>query len=150
MAAYDGVDLRKKICQEISPDLSVVDLCCGSGYSTVPWGTGVDTSDKFLQIARFRAINIPRMTQKFEKGNAETWGETNSFDVVTCMFATHEMPRTARLNVLRNAKRIARKKVIFVDLDPNYTPSEAMLEGEPYILEYRKNIDSDFRSATKR
>ena len=60
------------------------------------------------------------------------------------------MPRTARLNVLRNAKRIARKKVIFVDLDPNYTPSEAMLEGEPYVLEYRKNIDTDFRSATKR
>ena len=62
VAAYDGINLRKKIYQEISPDLSVVDLCCGAGMSTVPWGTGVDTSDKFLQIARFRAINIPRMT----------------------------------------------------------------------------------------
>ena len=118
--------------------------------STVPWGIGVDTSDQFLNMARWKSIKIPRTTQKFEKGNAETWGETNSFDVVTCMFATHEMPRAARQKVLSNARRIARKKVIFVDIDPNYTPSQAMLEGEPYVLEYRKNIDIDFRGASRK
>ena len=66
------------------------------------------------------------------------------------MFATHEMPRSARLKVLRNAMRIAKKKVIFVDIDPNYTPSEAMLEGEPYVLEYRRNIYNDFKGANKK
>ena len=66
------------------------------------------------------------------------------------MFATHEMPRAARLKVLSNARRIARKKVIFVDIDPNYTPSQAMLEGEPYVLEYRKNIDIDFKGASRK
>ena len=59
------------------------------------------------------------------------------------------MPRAARLKVLANARRIARKKVIFVDIDPNYTPSEAMLEGEPYVLEYRENIHEDFKGASK-
>ena len=59
------------------------------------------------------------------------------------------MPRAARLKVLENARRIARKKVIFVDIDPNYTPSEAMLEGEPYVLEYRENIHKDFKGASK-
>lgn len=59
------------------------------------------------------------------------------------------MPRAARRKVLENAKRIARKKVIFVDIDPNYEPSEAMLSGEPYVLEYRKNINVDFRQAKK-
>ena len=66
------------------------------------------------------------------------------------MFATHEMPRNARMKVLANAKRIAKKKVIFVDIDPNYTPSETMLSGEPYVLEYKRNIDIDFFSAYKR
>ena len=84
------------------------------------------------------------------KGNAETFGKFNQFDVVTCMFATHEMPRNARMKVLANAKRIAKKKVIFVDIDPNYTPSETMLSGEPYVLEYKRNIDIDFFSAYKR
>ena len=144
--AYDGVDLRKQIISEISKTDSVCDLCCGIGTSTVTWGTGVDTSSAFLTMARLRSLGT---TQKFVKGNAETFGEDNSFDVVTCFFATHEMPRAARRKVLENAKRIARKKVIFVDIDPNYEPSEAMLSGEPYVLEYRKHIDADFRNATK-
>jgi hypothetical protein len=66
------------------------------------------------------------------------------------MFATHEMPRNARLKVLANARRIAKKKVIFVDIDPNYTPSETMLAGEPYVIEYQRNIDKDFSSAISR
>ena len=60
--AYDGTDLRKKIHEDISPDLSVVDLCCGSGLSTVPWGIGVDTSQNFLRMARLRSIKFPKMT----------------------------------------------------------------------------------------
>jgi hypothetical protein len=66
------------------------------------------------------------------------------------MFATHEMPRRARLALLANATRLARKKVIFVDIDPSYTPSEAMLSGEPYVKEYQKNVDWDFRGAVSR
>ena len=45
---------------------------------------------------------------------------------------------------------MAKKRVIFVDIDPNYVPSEAMLAGEPYVLEYQKNIDKDFKDCTKR
>ena len=145
IAAYDGVDLRKKIIDDVVKEQgkSIVDLCCGSGASTAPFGTGVDTSSAFLNMASLKGIFNPK--QNFVKGNAETWGEPDSFDVVTCMFATHEMPRAARRRVVNNAKRIARKRVIFVDIDPNYTPSEAMLSGEPYVLEYQKNVDADFR-----
>ena len=93
----------------------------------------MDTSTPFLTYAKIRSIGSK---QNFVKGNAETYGEDKSFDVVTCFFATHEMPRAARMKVLANAKRIARKKVIFVDIDPKYEPSEGMLSGEPYVLEY--------------
>ena len=154
MAAYDGVDLRRQIIRDIVTDSkewtntfcqskSIVDLCCGCGASTAKWGTGVDTSSSFLNMASLKGIFNRK--QNFVKGNAETWGESNSFDVVTCMFATHEMPRKARLNVLRNAKRIARKRVVFVDIDTDYVPSEAMLSGEPYVLEYQRNVDKDWR-----
>lgn len=46
LSAYDGVDLRKKILSDanITPDESVVDLCCGIGSSTAGWGLGVDSS----------------------------------------------------------------------------------------------------------
>lgn len=92
LAAYDGVDLRKKILADsgITRADTVADLCCGIGTSTAPWGTGVDTSRSFLKMGRIK--NILNQSMKFEKGNAENWGQTNSFDVVTCMFATHEMP----------------------------------------------------------
>ena len=40
--------------------------------------------------------------------------------------------------------RIATKKVIFVDICPTYNAPKQMLSGEPYMLEYQKNIDSDF------
>lgn len=50
--AYDGVDLRKQILSTIPRTMSVCDLCCGIGTSTVSWGTGVDTSNAFLTMAR--------------------------------------------------------------------------------------------------
>jgi hypothetical protein len=95
--AYDGVDLRKQILGDISQSESVCDMCCGIGTSTVKWGTGVDTSDSFLTMAKVKSVGT---SQKFVKGNAETYGEYKSYDVVTCFFATHEMPRAARIKVL--------------------------------------------------
>lgn len=146
MKAYDGVDLRKQILKDISISESVCDLCCGVGTSTVAWGTGVDTSNAFLTMAKLKSIGN---SSRFVRGNAEDFGEKDSFDVVTCFFATHEMPRTARRKIIANAKRIARKRVIFVDIDPKYEPSEAMLNGEPYVQEYRRNIDIDLKYAKK-
>ena len=78
----------------------------------------------------------------FVHGNAETWGADDAYDVATCYFATHEMPRKARHKVLRNMLRIA-KKCIVVDISPTYKPSQMMLQGEPYILEYLKHMDED-------
>jgi len=59
------------------------------------------------------------------------------------MFGLHEMPRDARRRVIRNALRIARSKVLLVDIWPGFTPSPMMLSGEPYLLEYLEHIDDD-------
>jgi len=66
-----------------------------------------------------------------------------SFDLVTVMFAFHEIPVGARELITYEARRILKTNGIFVivDIDPTYMPSKSMLMGEPYILEYRHNID---------
>ena len=35
------------------------------------------------------------------------------------------------------------KKILVVDISPNYNPSELMLTGEPYIMDYLENIRGD-------
>lgn len=67
----------------------------------------------------------------------------HSFDLVTIMFAFHEIPIGARELITHEARRILKSKGILVilDIDPTYMPPKSMLAGEPYIQEYRHNID---------
>ena len=62
--------------------------------------------------------------QAFERGNAETWGESQCCDMATVMYNMHEMPSHARLRVLLNAQRIARRSVLVVDIWPVSHPRD--------------------------
>jgi len=140
--AYMGVDARKLLHEvEFPADATVVDLCAGVGFSSARNGhvTCVDTSAQMLAVARLRRPDI----KHFETGNAETWGESESFDIATLMFGTHEMPAHARRRVVRNALRLARRKVMIVDIWPGFEPNAMMLSGEPFVLDYLANIDDD-------
>ena len=89
MMSYSGMDVRKTVHDNptiFPPDASVLDLCCGTGFSTTRGAVGVDTSSCMLGMARFR-----RPDATFQEGNAETYGEPESFDIVSVMFATHEV-----------------------------------------------------------
>ena len=66
------------------------------------------------------------------------------------MYATHEMPGDARRRCIRNALRLARDKVMIVDIWPGFEPSDMMLSGEPYVLDYLANIESDVESSVDR
>ncbi|KAJ1635997.1 hypothetical protein T492DRAFT_962414 [Pavlovales sp. CCMP2436] len=140
--AYKNVDARRQVHKTISAKLDVVDLACGVGFSSVKGATGVDTSKEMLGIARLRRPDVT-----FVEGNAETYGADASHDVCTIMFATHEMPRDGRQRVLANAMRVARKYVLVVDICPSFRPTEVMLTGEPYVLDYLEHIDADVRLA---
>ena len=105
--SYNGIDVRARVHASIPFGATVLDLCCGTGFSTPAGATGVDTSPAFLGMA-----NLIHPDRTFLKGNAETYGEPFSKDVVTIMFVTHEMPREARRRVLANAARIARHQVL--------------------------------------
>ena len=133
--AYNGRNIRKEIYDTFEG--SVLDLCCGTGFSTKPGHTGIDTS---LEMLRF--TNVFNPGSKYLFGNAEKYGKSNEFDTVSCMFAFHEMPKEGHLKVIRNALHVAKKEVIIVDISTNYEPSDLMLSGEPYINDYLNNVDS--------
>jgi hypothetical protein len=61
------------------------------------------------------------------------------------MFLFHEVPQESRLNIIEILKSIALEKILIVDISPEYSPSNLMLTGEPYIMDYLKNIQTDLR-----
>ncbi|EOD32322.1 hypothetical protein EMIHUDRAFT_442015 [Emiliania huxleyi CCMP1516] len=145
--AYGGVDARKQIHEsELSAaGQTVVDLCSGVGFSCARAGkvTAVDTSPNMLAVSRLRRPDVHERVV----ANAEAFGEAGSFDVATLMFATHEMPGYARRRCIRNALRLARDKVLVADIWPGFRPNDMMLSGEPYVLDYLANMESDVEAS---
>lgn len=141
--AYSGRNIRKEVYNNINSK-SIMDLCCGVGFSTKPGMTGIDTSNEMLRFANF--YNPGR---QYLFGNAEDFGKDNQFDVVTCMFAFHEMPNSGHRKIIDNAMRISKETVIIVDISTNYKPSKLMLAGEPYILNYLDTIDTILHNFNK-
>jgi ubiquinone/menaquinone biosynthesis C-methylase UbiE len=79
----------------------------------------------------------------FKKGNAQDTRLPNqSFDLVTVMYAFHEAPREGRDRIIKEARRLLSPGGVLaiVDISADYEPSETMLAGEPYVLEYQQNI----------
>jgi len=84
----------------------------------------------------------------YARGNAErTIFPEQSFDLVTVMYAFHEIPKVARYRILREARRVLRQggTLAVIDIAPEYTPSATMLAGEPYVLEYKENIHNQLQ-----
>ncbi|ALH23113.1 Methyltransferase domain protein containing [Chrysochromulina ericina virus CeV-01B] len=134
--SYKGVNIREDIMSDYS-DYKVLDLCCGIGDSTPNFGTGIDTSREMISVANY--IN---KDSNFIVANAETYKPNTQFDIVTCMFAFHEMPLSAQYRVIENAIDIAKQEIIIVDIASNYQPKKIMLDGEPYLLKYLDTIDN--------
>ena len=82
--------------------------------------------------------------KQFYIGNAETYYPEKGtiFDVTTCYFSFHEMPKEAMLSIIENAKQITKNKIIIVDIAPDYIPKSSMLLGEPYLLDYLNQINN--------
>lgn len=86
----------------------------------------------------------------FEKANAEqTHLPEKSFDLVTIMYGFHEIPLEGRDKILNESKRLLQKGALLavVDITADYTPSPSMLAGEPYVLEYQRNIHNQLGKA---
>ncbi len=149
--AYNNRNIRQEIIDKLEnnypnkntkegPKNKILDLCCGVGISTAQYG--IDTSPEMINKAKRHFPN-----KKFAVENAENFWRSNhleffrNLDIVTCMFAFHEMPEYAHEKIIDNSLRLASKKVLIMDISPEYKSSKLMLNGEPYLLDYQKSIE---------
>jgi trans-aconitate methyltransferase len=135
-----GRNLRKEIVDAEGADKTILDVGCGTGFSTsaTHGSKGLDVSKEMLSTAKAIFPN-----KEFEQAHIEEWDPDKQYDIVTMMFLFHEVPQEHRINIIEKLKLIAREKILVVDISPNYSPSELMLTGEPYIKDYLKNIRGD-------
>jgi SAM-dependent methyltransferase len=135
-----GVDVRNTILEQCGDSKRILDFGCGTGFSTSKNDgcIGIDTSDEMIIEAKNQ---FPY--KLFEYGHAENYKSEKIFDIVTCMFLMHEVPQIYRKKIINNALSLACEKVIIVDISPEYIPSDIMLLGEPYLLDYLQNIQND-------
>ena len=146
ITAYDGKNVRKNIHDTYFSEYSVLDLCCGTGFSTPNniRSVGVDISKQMIEHANHIWCSN-KHKKSFVVGDAETYREEEMFDIVQIFFAFHEIPYHGREKILRNAYNNARKCIIIMDICPDYNPSESMLLGEPYIEDYLSHISYELR-----
>lgn len=134
---YGGFEPRKWLHAQL-PNATCVDLGCGVGISTRPGDLGIDASHEMIERARLIGPD-----KVFLVADVEDW-EGRNFAAATLAFVTHEMPRSARMNAMHNALKIA-PLVHVMDIDTTYTPSAAMLTGEPYLSNYLEFMNADVR-----
>jgi SAM-dependent methyltransferase len=143
---YNSINIRQVILSNYNQEFyqkhervpKLIDLCCGTGTSTATNQLGIDTSEAMISTATL--IHAKKKHNKFIIANAENYGKPQEFDTATLMFAFHEMPNYAHHKIIKNAKRITKHEIIIVDINPNYNPSQLMLMGEPYLLNYKATI----------
>jgi ubiquinone/menaquinone biosynthesis C-methylase UbiE len=73
-----------------------------------------------------------------------------SIDLVTIMYAFHEIPYQGREKIIQEAYRLLRPggTLAIVDICSKFDPPETMLLGEPYILEYKRNIHNQLHTVS--
>lgn len=111
-------------------------------------------SHNFDVLTKIASAACSKATCKVEpafiNANAESTAMPNdSFDLATIMYCFHEAPADGRNRILREAHRVLRDggTLAVVDISCDYEPKASMLAGEPYILEYLKNINKQISKA---
>jgi len=117
---------------EISNNTTVLDVGTGTGglagilLEYTSHITGIDFSPEMLNEARINyghKINFMNLA-----AHEITQFRTASFDVVSAAFCLHDMNDEYRLNVLQQMRRVAREKVIIIELPKKINPITRFVE----------------------
>lgn len=135
--------------------LDIVDIGCSVGMSTFALQalypharmSGVDLSPYFLAIAQYRAQQYraaapePATAPAWHHAPAESTGlPTSAFDLVSAHLMFHELPQSAAIAILREARRLLRSGgyLAIMDMNPR---SSIYAEMPPYILTLLKSTE---------
>lgn len=157
--------IRRAIAGRDPASLRLIDLACGTGVFLNEvkenWpgldATALDLSPAYLGKARLTLAG--RKFVSFREANAEATGlAAGSFDIVTAVYLFHELPPSARRNVVAEASRLLKPGGAFVHVDTIQYGDRAELDEvlsafpaafhEPYYDGYcRENLDALFGAA---
>jgi ubiquinone/menaquinone biosynthesis C-methylase UbiE len=93
----------------------ILDVACGNGrflrqlHATLPRAgiSGLELSPFYLEYAREQLVDLPGL--ELREGNAEAMPFAGGeFDVVTCFYLFHELPRAVRRKVVGEMRRVLR------------------------------------------
>ena len=122
------------------PGRTLVDLCTGTGEMAIRCArrgfdvTAVDITPDMLDKARRKARDLPI---RFAVMDARELGFTDSsFDDAVLSLALHDMPRKVRVQVLREAARVTRERLVILDYDfPRHLPLRRLWIGSVDLFE---------------
>lgn len=131
------------------PGRNLLDLCTGTGEIALRCGrrgarvTAVDLTPSMFTRAERKTRGLP---VRFAGMDARQLGfPDGSFDAVLLSFALHDMPRKVRTQVLSEAARVARERLVVLDYDvPRRGPLRTIvLKGlglfeTPYLADFAK------------
>ena len=137
--------------QIASAPQDMVDLGCSVGMSTFALQalypeakiTGVDLSPYFLAVAQYRSPSRCQgnTTPRWLHAPAESTGlPSASVDLVSACLLFHELPRTAAVQIIQEAKRLLRPGgyLALMDMNPK---SDIYVQMPPYILTLLKSTE---------
>ena len=105
------------------PGDSVLDVCTGTGELALRCArrgarvTGVDLSDDMLGRAQAKARRRGLVVDLRPMDARRLEFPAAAFDVVLLSLALHDMPRRVQPEVLREVRRVARRRIVVVDYE---------------------------------
>jgi len=137
--------LKAQIAEEPK---DILDLGCSVGMSTFALQatypqariTGLDLSPYFLAIAHHRSQQRYAQINWVHAAAESTGLPDASFDLVSACLVCHELPRTATMQLLREARQLLRPggHLAIMDMNPK---SEVHAKMPPYILTLLKSTE---------
>ena len=137
-ASTDTSHVRDLVIEVQGANKRILDIGCGYGYSTSPYPhcLGIDSNRATIEKAmetfpnkNFKVESIPKMNEQY--------------DVVTCMFHLHDIPRFKRRKLIKAASELAIERVVIVDICPEYKANYEFLKRKPFVKKYFETCRED-------
>lgn len=123
----------------------LLDVACGTGRTLRQLATahpglayhGVDLSPPYVQAARRLLADVAEATLAVENAEALPYADA-TFDVVTCVYLFHELPRNARRRVIAELHRVVKPGGLVVIEDA------AQMSDSPELAAALDNFSAEF------
>ena len=139
-ASTDRTNVRQFVIDAQGANKKILDIGCGTGQSTssTQGSLGIDSDRRLIRRAEKL---FPH--KRFKLGVVGSWNRATKYDIVTCMFYFHKIPRYLRKAIIVNAIHIATERVVIVDVSPEYKDYIAMSHANPFMPDYIKTCRCD-------